>query len=181
MSSCIAYTILKPTIMKHGMYTPFPTLDKPWESISMEYISSLPLARQGNDCVFVVVDRFSKMSILIVYKKNITTEAISELFSKRVWIHFGIPQTVILDQDNRFLSTFWLSLWSFLDTKHTNPLPSTPKLMVRKRSPIIWSCIYCICTTPSTHTHGMKFSHMFNTYSTKPSVARPTTTIFRWA
>jgi len=43
------------------------------ESISMDYMSSLLATKRENDCVFVVVDRFSKMVILIAYKKSITT------------------------------------------------------------------------------------------------------------
>jgi hypothetical protein len=61
------------------MYTPLPTPDRPWESISMEYMSGLPSTKQGNDCVFVVVDRFSKMAIMVSSKKNITTEATTKL------------------------------------------------------------------------------------------------------
>jgi hypothetical protein len=63
--SCTACAISKPTIKKQGMYTPLPTPDRPWESISMDYMSGLPSTKQGNDCVFVVVDRFSKMVIMV--------------------------------------------------------------------------------------------------------------------
>jgi hypothetical protein len=62
------------------MYTPLPTPDMPWESISMDYMSGLPSTKMGNDCVFVVVDRFSKMTILATCKKRITIEATSNLF-----------------------------------------------------------------------------------------------------
>jgi hypothetical protein len=94
------------TTKKQGLYTPLPTLDRPWESISMDYMSGLSSTKWGNDCVFVVVDRFSKMVILATCKKSITVEATSKLFFERVWVHFGIPQTIILDQDNWFLNTF---------------------------------------------------------------------------
>jgi hypothetical protein len=70
--SCIACAISKPSIKKKGLYTPLPTPEKPWESISMDYMSGLPSTKQGNDCVFVVVDQFLKMAILTAYKKNIT-------------------------------------------------------------------------------------------------------------
>jgi hypothetical protein len=112
--SCTAYTISKPTTKKQGLYTPLPTPNRPWESISMDYMSGLPSTKQGNDCVFVVVDRFSKMAILTACKKNITVEATAKIFFERVWVHFGIPQTIISDQDNRFLNTFWSSLWSLV-------------------------------------------------------------------
>jgi hypothetical protein len=117
--SCTACAIVKPTTKKQGMYTPMPTPDKSWESISMDYMSSLPSTKRGNDCVFLVVDRFSKMEIMAAYKKNITVEATSKLFFERVWVHFGIPQTIVSDRDSRFLITFWSSLWSLLDTKLT--------------------------------------------------------------
>jgi hypothetical protein len=78
--SCTAYIIAKPTTKKEGLYTPLPTLDRPWESISMDYMSGLPSTKRGNDCVFVVVDRFSKMVILVSYKKSIKKEATTKLF-----------------------------------------------------------------------------------------------------
>jgi hypothetical protein len=93
--SCIAYAIDKPNTKKHGMYTPLSTLDRPWESISMDYMSGLPSTKQGNDCVFLVVDRFSKMAFLVACKKNITTEAIAKIFVEQVWVHFGIPQNIV--------------------------------------------------------------------------------------
>ena len=40
----------------------------------------LPSTKWGNECVFVVVDLFSKMVILAAYKKSITTEANAKLF-----------------------------------------------------------------------------------------------------
>jgi hypothetical protein len=72
----------------------------------MDYMSSLPLTKQGNDYVFVVVDRFSKMAILTSCKKNITVEATAKLFFKHEWVHFGILHTIISDWDNMFLRTF---------------------------------------------------------------------------
>jgi hypothetical protein len=57
----------------------------------MEYMSGLPSTKRGNDCVFVVVDRFSKMVILVSYKKSIKAEATAKLFFEQVWVHFGIP------------------------------------------------------------------------------------------
>jgi hypothetical protein len=59
------------------------------------------------------------MVILTTCKKNITATDNTNLFFEQVWVHFGIPQTIISNRDNRFLITFWLSLWSLLDTKLT--------------------------------------------------------------
>ena len=40
--SCTACAIAKPTIKKQGLYTPLPTPNQPWESISMDYMLGLP-------------------------------------------------------------------------------------------------------------------------------------------
>jgi hypothetical protein len=85
----------------------------------MDYMLGLPSTKRGNDYVFVVVDRFSKMAILATCKKNITTEVTPNLFFERVWVHFGIPQTIISERQIWFLNSFWSSLWSILDTKLT--------------------------------------------------------------
>jgi hypothetical protein len=77
---CIVCAIAKLAIKKQGLYTPLPTPERPWESISMDYMSGLPSTKQGNDYVFVVVDRFSKMAILTTCKKSITAEATAKLF-----------------------------------------------------------------------------------------------------
>jgi hypothetical protein len=77
---CIACAIYELAIKKKGLYTPLPTLENPWESISMDYISSLPSTKQGKDCVFLVIDLFSKMDILIACKKNITVTYTANLF-----------------------------------------------------------------------------------------------------
>ena len=96
--SCTAYAISKPATKKQGMYTPLSTPDRPLESISMDYMSGLPSTKRRNDCVFFVVDHFSKMVILAACKKNITAKATAKLFFERVWVHFGIPQTIISDR-----------------------------------------------------------------------------------
>jgi hypothetical protein len=62
------------------MYTLLPTPDKPWESISMDYMLGLPSTKQGNYCVFGVVDHFSKMAIMVAWKKNIIEKATTNLF-----------------------------------------------------------------------------------------------------
>ena len=76
---------------------------------------------------FLVVDRFSKMAIMAACKKNITAEATAKLFFEQVWVHFGIPKSIISDHDSRFLNTFWSSLWLMLDTKLTKSTTFHPQ------------------------------------------------------
>lgn len=93
----------------------------------MDYMSDLPSTKHGNDCIFVVVDRFSKMAILISCKKNIMAKDTTKIFFEHVWVHFGLLEKIISDRDSRFLSTFWSSLWSLLDTKLTKSTAFHPQ------------------------------------------------------
>ena len=93
----------------------------------MDYMYGLQSTKNDNDCVFVVVDQFSKMAILIACKKSIIAADTAKIFFKWVWVHFGIPHTIIYDRDSRFLSTFWSSLWSLLDTKLTKSTSFHPQ------------------------------------------------------
>jgi hypothetical protein len=117
--SCTVGAISKLSIKKHKLYTPLPTPYSPWESISMYCMSDLYSTKNGNDCVFVVIDRFSKMVVLAPCKKSITTKETAKLFFEHVWVHFWIPRTNISNRSSRFLSTFWSILWSMMDTDIT--------------------------------------------------------------
>jgi hypothetical protein len=74
--------IAKPSIKKKGLYTHIPTLERPWESISMDYMDGLLSTKKGNDCIFVVVSQFLKMAILIACNKRITIEDTANMFFK---------------------------------------------------------------------------------------------------
>ncbi|GJT18490.1 transposon ty3-I gag-pol polyprotein [Tanacetum coccineum] len=114
---CILCSTSKPFNRKVGLYTPLPVPSRPWESISMDFLGGLPKTRRGNDYLFVIVDRFSKMVVLIACKKTVTGEEAARLFFENVWKIFGLPKSIISDRDSRFLSNFWCSLWSKMDTK----------------------------------------------------------------
>jgi hypothetical protein len=89
----------------------------------MDYMLGLPSTKWGNNYVFVVVDLFSNMSILVACKKSIKIEAIAKLFFERVWVHFGIPQTFVSDLDKRLLhikNTHFDSVASVVITKVTS-------------------------------------------------------------
>jgi hypothetical protein len=89
--SCTICAIAKPGIKKQGLYTPLPSPERPWESISMDYMYGLPSTKHDNDCVFVVVDWFLNMAIIKSCKNNITKTDTSKIFFEWVWVHFGIP------------------------------------------------------------------------------------------
>jgi hypothetical protein len=114
---CILCCTNKSNNKKQSLYHPLPIPTRPWESISMDFLGGLPTMQKGHDYLFVVVDMFKKMCILMPCKKTIKGQEATKLFFEQIWVHFGIPRSIISDRDIGFLSAFWTTLWENTDTK----------------------------------------------------------------
>jgi len=101
--ACSLCSISKPSNQKLGKYQPLPVLERPWESISMDFLGGLPTIQRGHDYIFVVVNRFSKMAILIACTKTVTAPQVAKLFFQHVWTYFGLPSSIVSNRDGRFL------------------------------------------------------------------------------
>ena len=66
-----------------GLLEPLPIVERPWESISMDFILELPMY-EGYDSIMVVVDQFSKYGTFIPAPRDCTTEEVGRLFFKNV-------------------------------------------------------------------------------------------------
>ena len=79
----------------------------------MEIFGGLPMSTKQHDYLFVVVDRFSKMCILMPCNKTIT----AELYFQNFWVHFKLPTSIFSDRDSTFIGNFWSNLLRMMDTK----------------------------------------------------------------
>jgi hypothetical protein len=57
------------------------------------------------------------MCILMPCMKQVTDEQMAQMFFQNIWVHFGLPKSIISDWDSRFVGSFWSSLWALMDTK----------------------------------------------------------------
>ena len=93
---------LKPVALLHPLEIP----NNKWESISMDFIVSLPCSPKGHDSIWVVVDRLIKMPRFIATKTMVTTPKLAYQFVDELFRFYGLPMDIVSDRDPKFTSEF---------------------------------------------------------------------------
>jgi transposase InsO family protein len=96
-----------------GVLRPLPIPSRPWSSISMDFVTGLPWSN-GNDAIWVVVDRLTKMRHFVPCRTTTSSSDLADLFLQNVWKLHGLPQDIISDRGPQFASDFWRQLCSRL-------------------------------------------------------------------
>lgn len=89
------------------MSGPLPIPSRSWAAISMDFVMGLPCTERGNDTIFVVVDRFSKMVHFIPCRHTSNVVHMGYLILSIVWFTF----VYCLGYNSRFIGHFCRTLW----------------------------------------------------------------------
>jgi hypothetical protein len=81
---CIICNTSRSKLKPHNLCTPLPVPTTPWEDISSDFVLGFPRTMRGHDSIFVVVDRFSKMSHFIACHKSDDVLHIANLFFREI-------------------------------------------------------------------------------------------------
>jgi hypothetical protein len=117
VSSCTTCSRAKvPRHRPYGLLKQLPIPERPWNSISMDFIEQLP-SSSGFTAILVVVDRLSKQCIFIPTHDTITSPELAKLFLLHVFSKHGVPSHVTSDRGSEFVSHFFRSLGKALDMR----------------------------------------------------------------
>ena len=89
--------------MPAGKLRPNQIPERPWQHISVDFITKLPMSK-GHNSILVVCDRFLKMSHFVVTTEKITVEELARLFRDYVWKLHGLLESVISDRGPQFVA-----------------------------------------------------------------------------
>jgi len=104
---CDTYHRIKP--IRHvpfGLLKLLDLLHRPWDTITMYFITTLPVSN-GQDALWVIIDRLTKMGHFIACKGTMKPEDLADHFIQQVVQHHGLPTSIVSDRGSLFTSDFW--------------------------------------------------------------------------
>ena len=103
IQSCVSCQKTKhETTRPKGLLYPM-VASRPWQRVTIDLVGKFALAAgTPNNTCLVIVDKFSKYTILEGVPENIDTQMTANIFIKRVVAVWGVPAVVISDRGPQF-------------------------------------------------------------------------------
>ena len=88
----------------------------------MDFITKLPKSKDPvtgitYNLIMVIVDRFTKYLIVVLFKETHTAEQLGHLLLDRLVRDHKVPITIITDRDKLFMSNYWKTISAAMGTK----------------------------------------------------------------
>ena len=100
---------------KRAPILPLAIPEQRWEKIEIDFIVGLPASGpQGYTSIATIIDRLTKLTVLIPTWETVTAQEFASQFIMQVWRRFGLPAHILTDRDPKFMSKFWEELLSKL-------------------------------------------------------------------
>jgi hypothetical protein len=101
----------------YGLLQPLPVSEKPWHTVTFDFIVKLPKTNWGYDSICVFVDKLTKLVHFVACKEEVSAKEFAELYVDHFFRLHGLSREFITDRDTRFTSAFWQEVKVLLDTR----------------------------------------------------------------
>ena len=92
-----------------GLLQPLEVAEWKWEHITMDFVTHFPWTSQKHDAVWVIVDWLPKLAHFLAMQMTFTLEEFCRLYIRESLQLHGVPVSIVLDRDPRFMTHFWKS------------------------------------------------------------------------
>ena len=93
-----------------GELQPLEILEWKWEHILMDFVLGLPRSPQGNDIIWVIVDRLTKSTHFLPTKLGKPINKLAQQYLNEIVRLHRVLVSIVSDHDPRFMSKFWEGL-----------------------------------------------------------------------
>jgi transposase InsO family protein len=97
-----------------GVLRPLGLPERPWQEITMDFVTGLPDC-EGFDAILVVVDRLTKMRHFSACQTDCSAEDLADLFLRDIFRLHGLSEVMVSDRGPQFASRFWARICTCLD------------------------------------------------------------------
>ena len=111
IASCPACQLSKPSRDRpYGQLQPVPTPTRPFEVLSIDFVTGLPLV-DGKNTFMSVTCKYTKYVRIIPGHESMTAEDWANSFFDNVVRHQHLPKILVSDRDAKFTGEFWQALF----------------------------------------------------------------------
>ena len=100
---------------KKGALKPLPVPGRPWQEVSMDFITDLPES-DGRTNVLVITDRLTK-GVILVGMAQIDTKSVAWVIIQHLISKHSIPRTITSDRGTQFTKGIWERVCVLLNIK----------------------------------------------------------------
>jgi len=108
---------------RYDEVTQLDTLNAPWESVTMNFITKLSTSKNPAwgvkfNSILTIVDRLTKYTMFISFKETVTAPVLTYTILQKLINNHGLPKKFITNRNKLFTSKFWEMLTAELRINH---------------------------------------------------------------
>ena len=105
----ICQNIAVPRHKPYGKLESLPVLERPWQEISLDFITQLPssyIKTIKHDAILVIMDHYTKMARFILTMINLAAPEFTAVFYKNIKLKYSSLRGIMSDQDIKITFKF---------------------------------------------------------------------------